>query len=58
MKLPFTTVDVFTTTRYLGNPLAIVRVPFTSLLPVQIQILRNSTSSRPLPTSRSQATPP
>ncbi|KAF3007437.1 hypothetical protein E8E13_003678 [Curvularia kusanoi] len=27
MQLPFTTVDVFTTTRYLGNPLAIVRVP-------------------------------
>jgi predicted PhzF superfamily epimerase YddE/YHI9 len=29
MQLPFTTVDVFTTTRYLGNPLAIVRVPFS-----------------------------
>jgi len=29
MHLPYTTVDVFTTTRYLGNPLAIVRVPAT-----------------------------
>ena len=29
MKLPFTTLDVFTTTRYSGNPLAIVRVPAT-----------------------------
>lgn len=27
MKLSFTTTDVFTTTRYLGNPLAVVRVP-------------------------------
>ncbi|KAJ4986071.1 phenazine biosynthesis protein [Stagonosporopsis vannaccii] len=27
MQLPFTTVDVFTTTPYGGNPLAIVRVP-------------------------------
>lgn len=27
MQLPFTTVDVFTTTPYVGNPLAIVRVP-------------------------------
>ena len=27
MQLPFTTVDVFTTTPYIGNPLAIVRVP-------------------------------
>lgn len=27
MQLDFTTVDVFTTTRYIGNPLAIVRVP-------------------------------
>ncbi|KAH8804431.1 phenazine biosynthesis protein-like protein phzf family [Xylogone sp. PMI_703] len=27
MKLSFTTLDVFTTTRYAGNPLAIVRVP-------------------------------
>jgi predicted PhzF superfamily epimerase YddE/YHI9 len=27
MHLPFTTVNVFTTTRYVGNPLAIVRVP-------------------------------
>lgn len=30
MQLSYTTVDVFTTTRYCGNPLAIVRVP-TSL---------------------------
>lgn len=29
MQLPFTTVDVFTTTPYIGNPLAIVRVPRT-----------------------------
>ncbi|CAG8950898.1 hypothetical protein HYFRA_00003115 [Hymenoscyphus fraxineus] len=27
MKLSFTTVDVFTTTRYQGNPLSIIRVP-------------------------------
>lgn len=27
MQLPFTTVDVFTTTPYMGNPLAIIRVP-------------------------------
>jgi predicted PhzF superfamily epimerase YddE/YHI9 len=27
MRLEFTTVDVFTTTRYIGNPLGIVRVP-------------------------------
>jgi PhzF family phenazine biosynthesis protein len=27
MKLSFTTLDVFTTTRYAGNPVAIVRVP-------------------------------
>ncbi|KAF1964805.1 phenazine biosynthesis PhzC/PhzF protein [Bimuria novae-zelandiae CBS 107.79] len=27
MKLPFTTVDVFTRTPYSGNPLAVVRVP-------------------------------
>lgn len=27
MKLSFTTLDVFTTTRYVGNPLAVVRVP-------------------------------
>lgn len=27
MRLDFTTVDVFTTTRYVGNPLGIVRVP-------------------------------
>ncbi|KKY14175.1 putative phenazine biosynthesis protein [Diplodia seriata] len=27
MKLPFTTLDVFTTTRFSGNPLAVVRVP-------------------------------
>lgn len=26
MKLPFTTLDAFTTTRYLGNPVAIVRL--------------------------------
>jgi PhzF family phenazine biosynthesis protein len=29
MQLPFTTVDVFTTMPYAGNPLAIVRVPHT-----------------------------
>jgi predicted PhzF superfamily epimerase YddE/YHI9 len=27
MHLPFTTLDVFTTTRYVGNPLAVIRVP-------------------------------
>lgn len=27
MRLPFTTLDVFTTTPYLGNPLAVIRVP-------------------------------
>ncbi|KAI9718877.1 MAG: hypothetical protein M1812_003761 [Candelaria pacifica] len=27
MQLPYTTLDVFTTTRYTGNPLAIVQVP-------------------------------
>ncbi|KAF2027378.1 phenazine biosynthesis-like protein [Setomelanomma holmii] len=27
MQLPFTTLDVFTPTRYVGNPLAVVRVP-------------------------------
>jgi predicted PhzF superfamily epimerase YddE/YHI9 len=27
MRLEFTTVDVFTTTRYVGNPLSVVRVP-------------------------------
>ncbi|KAL3419705.1 phenazine biosynthesis [Phlyctema vagabunda] len=27
MKLSFTTIDVFTTTRYAGNPLAIIEVP-------------------------------
>jgi predicted PhzF superfamily epimerase YddE/YHI9 len=27
MRLSFTTLDVFTTTRYLGNPLAVIRVP-------------------------------
>lgn len=27
MKLSFTTLDVFTSTRYLGNPLAIIQVP-------------------------------
>jgi predicted PhzF superfamily epimerase YddE/YHI9 len=27
MKLSFTTLDVFTTTPYLGNPLAVIRVP-------------------------------
>ncbi|KAF2632368.1 phenazine biosynthesis-like protein [Macroventuria anomochaeta] len=27
MQLPFKTVDVFTTTPYIGNPLAIIRVP-------------------------------
>lgn len=27
MKLSFTTLDAFTTTRYAGNPVAIVRVP-------------------------------
>jgi predicted PhzF superfamily epimerase YddE/YHI9 len=27
MLLPFTTLDVFTTTRYVGNPLAVIRVP-------------------------------
>ncbi|KAF2752187.1 Diaminopimelate epimerase-like protein [Sporormia fimetaria CBS 119925] len=32
MQLPFTTLDVFTTTRLKGNPLAIVRVP-SSLRP-------------------------
>ena len=39
MKLEFTTFDVFTTTRYNGNPLAIVRVPAsekksTSIFPI------------------------
>lgn len=29
MQLPFTTVDVFTRTRFVGNPLAVVRVPAT-----------------------------
>lgn len=29
MTLPFTTLDVFTTTPFLGNPLAIIRVPAT-----------------------------
>jgi predicted PhzF superfamily epimerase YddE/YHI9 len=27
MRLPFTTLDVFTPTRYAGNPLAVIRVP-------------------------------
>lgn len=27
MHLPFTTLDVFTSTRYLGNPLAVIHVP-------------------------------
>jgi PhzF family phenazine biosynthesis protein len=27
VQLPFTTLDVFTTTRYEGNPLAVVHVP-------------------------------
>ena len=27
MQLSFTTLDVFTTTRYIGNPLAVIRVP-------------------------------
>jgi PhzF family phenazine biosynthesis protein len=27
MQLPFTTLDIFTSTRYAGNPLAIIRVP-------------------------------
>jgi predicted PhzF superfamily epimerase YddE/YHI9 len=27
MHLPFTTLDVFTTTRYVANPLAVIRVP-------------------------------
>jgi PhzF family phenazine biosynthesis protein len=27
MKLSFTTLDVFTTTPYLGNPLAVIRFP-------------------------------
>jgi PhzF family phenazine biosynthesis protein len=26
MKLPFTTLDAFTSTRYLGNPVSIVRL--------------------------------
>ncbi|KAF1983589.1 Diaminopimelate epimerase-like protein [Aulographum hederae CBS 113979] len=30
MPLPFTTLDVFTTTKYLGNPLAIVHLPTSS----------------------------
>jgi predicted PhzF superfamily epimerase YddE/YHI9 len=30
MHLPFTTLDVFTSTRYAGNPLAVIRIP-TSL---------------------------
>ncbi|PVI03402.1 Diaminopimelate epimerase-like protein [Periconia macrospinosa] len=29
MSLPFTTLDVFTITRYLGNPLAVIRVPYS-----------------------------
>ncbi|CAI6335977.1 unnamed protein product [Periconia digitata] len=29
MQLPYTTLDVFTTKRYLGNPLAVIRVPST-----------------------------
>jgi PhzF family phenazine biosynthesis protein len=27
MRFDFTTLDVFTTTRYVGNPLAVIRVP-------------------------------
>lgn len=27
LQLPFTTLDVFTTTRYEGNPLAVVHIP-------------------------------
>lgn len=29
MRLSFTTLDVFTSTRYVGNPLAVIRVPAT-----------------------------
>jgi predicted PhzF superfamily epimerase YddE/YHI9 len=32
MHLPFTTLDVFTTTRYIGNPLAVVRLSLHSSL--------------------------
>lgn len=32
MSLQFTTLDVFTQTRYTGNPVAIIRVPPTTTL--------------------------
>ena len=32
VKLPFVTLDVFTTTRYLGNPLAVVTLPSSDAL--------------------------
>lgn len=35
-QLSFTTVDVFTKTRYLGNPLAIVKVPSDKDVPTEI----------------------
>ncbi|KAF2736197.1 Diaminopimelate epimerase-like protein, partial [Polyplosphaeria fusca] len=33
MKLPYTTLDVFTRTPFLGNPLAIIRLPHPSSIP-------------------------
>ncbi|APA14004.1 hypothetical protein SS1G_11185 [Sclerotinia sclerotiorum 1980 UF-70] len=39
MHIPFTTLDVFTSTRYLGNPLAIIRPPTPNSLS-QIQKLQ------------------
>ncbi|KAF5007277.1 hypothetical protein FDECE_6392 [Fusarium decemcellulare] len=37
MELPFVTLDVFTTTRYRGNPLAVVTIPADSPKPSQEQ---------------------
>lgn len=39
MELPFVTVDVFSTTRYRGNPLAIVTIPCSAKPPTQSQKL-------------------
>lgn len=41
MTLPFTTLDVFTTTRFAGNPLSIIRVP-SSLRPTLTEEIKQN----------------
>lgn len=60
MKLDFTTLGVFTTTRYQGNPVAIIRVPEASkvsLTQVQKQAIASEygLSYSPFPTGNENA---